>query len=88
MSSQSPNEIPTHPVQTADRKGGRLRTSVTMAAYEVYKHIHGSQEAMVTGWCRGGFSTSEIIAFLYARSFPKKEWEKRVEEALKGMEHV
>jgi hypothetical protein len=31
--------------------------------------------------CRGGFGLYELIAFLYARSFPKDEWEKRAEEA-------
>jgi hypothetical protein len=56
-----------------------------MAAYEVYTHVCGSQEAMVTGNCRGGFSAGELIAFLYARSFPKAEWRARVDEALHGM---
>jgi len=56
-----------------------------MAAYEVYVHCHGEQEAMVTGDCRGGFSAGELVAFLYAKSFPKKEWRDRVDEALRGM---
>lgn len=41
-----------------------------------------------TGWCRGGFGISELVAFLYARSFPKEEWHKRVQEAFTGMENL
>jgi hypothetical protein len=29
----------------------------------------------------------ELVAFLYARSFPEKEWRMRVDEALRGMEN-
>ena len=78
----------THPVQTVDHKGGKIRTEITLKAYEVYCHVYGKQEAMITGHCRGGFATSELIAFLYARSFPKNEWRERVNEAFRGMEHV
>ncbi|KKL07985.1 hypothetical protein LCGC14_2580500 [marine sediment metagenome] len=77
-----------HPVQTVDHKGGRLNTLVTMRAYEVYSHVYGPQETMITGHCRGGFSTGELIAFLYARSHPKEEWRGRTDEALRGMEHL
>lgn len=56
-----------------------------MQAYEVYRHIHGDQEALVTGQCRGGFSISELVAFLYAFPFPKNEWKERVQEAFRGM---
>jgi hypothetical protein len=77
-----------HPIQTVDRKGGKLRTEVTLRAYEVYCHVYGAQEALVTGGCRGGLATSELIAFLYAHSFPKDEWDRRVDEAFEGMDHV
>lgn len=77
-----------HPIQTVDHRGGKLAISVTMRAYEVYCEVYGSQEAMVTGGCRGGFATSELIAFLYARSFPESEWRNRVQEAFEGMDHV
>ncbi len=77
-----------HPVQTLDHKGGKLRTEITLRAYEVYPHVYGEQKAMITGGCRGGFGISEIIAFLYARSFPKEEWSRRVDEAFKGMERI
>lgn len=76
--------IETHPIQKTDSPSV-LPKVVTMRAYEVYCALYGSQEAMVTGWCRGGFGTGELIAFLYARSFPKEEWNTRVNEALTGM---
>ena len=79
----------THPIQLSPNRRneqfGKLNQAVTLAAYEVYTHLYGSQEAMVTGGCRGGFGVGEILAFLYARSFPKAEWEQRVFEAQQGM---
>lgn len=79
-----------HPVQTPQgrREQGWAPKAVTMAAYEVYCHVHGPQEALVTGGCRGGFSTGELIAFLYARSFPKAEWRSRVDEAFRGAKNL
>lgn len=78
--------IETHPVQTSCcHRGGVAPQSVTLRAYEVYTHVYGAQEAMITGSCRGGFSQGELIAFLYAHSFPKDEWRTRVDEAFKGM---
>lgn len=68
-----------------NREAGRLPKPVYMAAYEVYSHIHTPQPAMIQGGCRGGFSSGEIIAFLYARSFPKDEWSARADEAFRGM---
>lgn len=81
-------EIAAHPVQTVDHRGGRCPQIVTMRAYEVYCEVFGPQEAMVTGGCRGGFSTGELIAFLYARSFSKEHWRARVDEAFRGAENV
>lgn len=84
-------EVETHPVQTLTgyvSEAGRLPKTVTMKAYEVYVALYGEQKAMVEGQCRGGFSTSEIIGFLYARSFPKAEWRDRVSEAWKGMKGI
>jgi hypothetical protein len=78
----------THPVQTVDRKGGRLDKLVTLRAYEVYVSVYGSQQALITGGCRGGFSTGELIAFLYARTFPETEWRNRVDEAFRGMVNI
>jgi hypothetical protein len=72
-----------HPVQTHN-PARSAPESVVLRAYEVYCHCYGEQPAMVdvARGCRGGFSTGELIAFLYARSFPKTEWRTRVDEAL------
>ena len=78
-------EIEVHPVQTADHKGGRAPQVVTMRAYEVYCHVYSPQKALVTGGCRGGFSAGELIAYLYAYSFPREQWRSRVTEACHGM---
>jgi hypothetical protein len=77
-------KIETHPIQFRNCPHAVPKV-VTMLAYEVYCHVFWPQEALVTGWCRGGFSAGELIAFLYARSFPKSEWRVRVDEALMGM---
>lgn len=81
----------THPVQIPSSHGsasGKLDEAVTLRAYEVYCHVCAPQPAMVTNGCRGGFSTGELIAFLYARSFPKEEWRQRADEAMRGMENL
>lgn len=81
--------IETHPVQTPNHREQAVTPKlVAMRAYEVYCHVYGAQDAMVTGGCRGGFSTGELIAFLYARSFPVEEWRARVREAFNGMAHL
>jgi hypothetical protein len=81
-------EIPVHPVQVAPvpRTGAMCPQVVTLRAYEVYCEVFSPQPALVEGRCRGGFSTGELIAFLYAHSFPITEWKARVNEALKGMQ--
>ena len=87
---EKPSEPTTHPVQ-ANRypyKQARVSTKVTLKAYEVYKAIHGPQEALVTGECRGGFGAGELIAYLYAGQFPSSEWRERFDEALEGMEKL
>lgn len=81
-------DIPVHPVQRSrllPRESTVAPQVVTRAAYEIYSHVYGPQPAMMEGHCRGGFSVGELIAFLYARSFPKAEWSDRVNEALRGM---
>lgn len=80
-------DMPTHPVQVHFRAHQRYvcPASVTLRAYEVYSYVYAPQPAMVTGDCRGGFGIGELMAFLYARSFPKEEWRARVEEAFRGM---
>lgn len=74
-----------HPIQTeCCHRGGQCPQAVTMAAYEVYMHVYGAQPAMVEDGCRGGFGVGELIAFLYARSFPREQWRDRVAEAFSG----
>lgn len=63
-----------------------MPSEVTLRAYEVYCALYGAQPAMVDlkgRNCRGGFGAGELMAFLYARSFPKEQWRERFEEALK-----
>lgn len=82
------DEVELHPVQTNLKRNhsGKMPKAVTMRAYEVYTEIYGEQEALVTGGCRGGLGVGELIAFLYARSFPKAEWRVREREAFRGMD--
>lgn len=81
-----------HPIQTHDvtqRGHAFMPSEVTLRAYEVYCHLFGAQPAMVDlegRGCRGGFGVGELTAFLYARSFPKEEWRKRFDEALRRPE--
>jgi len=80
--------VPVHPVQikrSYDREKAVAPQVVTLRAYEVYCYCHGEQRALIEGGCRGGFSAGELIAFLYAHSFPKAEWCWRAEEAFRGM---
>jgi hypothetical protein len=80
-----------HPIQihTHPHEHPRVNTKVTERAYEVYCHLHGPQPAMMDlegRGCRGGFGATEIIAFLYAHSFPQAEWRARTKEAFVGMQ--
>lgn len=84
-------EILTHPVQGQNiqtRGGAKCPQVVTLRAYEVYSKVFSPQGALITGDCRGGFGLGELIAFLYARSFPESEWRARVKEAMTGMENI
>lgn len=76
----------TYPIQIGYGQHGKVNAGVYLAAYEVYCQVFGAQDALVTGDCRGGLGTGEIIAFLYARSFPREQWRDRVREASEGME--
>jgi hypothetical protein len=83
----TPTATEFHPVQIGDLgRNPRLPAAVTLRAYEVYCHVFSPQPAMIDlerRNCRGGFGAGELIAFLYARSFPKEEWSARFEEALR-----
>ena len=87
-------DVETHPVQTHHIRlhtQTRVPKVVTMRAYEVYCDVCSPQEALIDDegrGCRGGFGIGELIAFLYARSFPKKEWDARFNEAQRGMENI
>ena len=81
-------DVEVHPVQSAERGKAVCPKVVTLRAYEVYCHLYGKQEALVTGGCRGGFSKGELIAFLYAHSFPKEQWSARVVEAFAGAQNL
>lgn len=85
-----PNDVPTHPVQTVHvvHRSAQCPQVVTMRAYEVYCEVFNPQPALITGGCRGGFGVGELIAFLYAHSFPKAEWRSRFDEAIKGMRQL
>lgn len=72
------------PIQGDTRKHC-VPEAVYMAAYEVYVHLYGEQKALIEGNCRGGFGHGELVGFLYARAFPKAEWQKRCDEAYEGM---
>jgi hypothetical protein len=80
------NNIIHRPVQQVSRSNERSKigNAVHMAAYEVYSHVYAPQQALIEGNCRGGFGMGELIAYLYARSFPKSEWKQRVKEAFNG----
>lgn len=68
----------------SSREQAQVWEPVYMAAYEVYSAVYGQQQALIEGGCRGGFSTGELIAFLYARAFPKEQWRDRVEACFNG----
>lgn len=78
--------FPMQVTQGYNREPGKILESIYMAAYEVYCHVYHPQDAMVDfeKGCRGGFSSAEIVAFLYARSYPQAEWRRRVDEAFNG----
>lgn len=74
----------TVPAQIGRHNAGRIARTVHMMAYEVYCEVYRPQPALIEGNCRGGFGDGELVAFLYARNFPKNEWRKRVDEVLES----
>lgn len=92
MSDSRTSDQKMYPVQRPGFPGyynserAQIREEVYLAAYEVYCHVYAPQEAMIdhAKGCRGGFSTGELIAFLYARAFPKAEWRQRVDMCFNG----
>lgn len=81
------------PVQSnhRNREQGKIPKTVHELAYEVYCEVYSPQPALIDmegRGCRGGFGMGELIAFLYARSFPKEQWVDRVNAAFGGIENV
>lgn len=68
------------------REPPQIPESVHLAAYEVYCRIFAPQQTMIEGNCRGGFGAEELIALLYARSFPRDEWRERFDECFESGE--
>lgn len=91
MSSEE-NKREWFPVQRRDPfprgSGSQLGADVYLKAYEVYSYVYSPQPALLEGSCRGGFSIGEVVAFLYAASFPKEEWRERVDEALCQLKNI
>ncbi len=85
-----PLDRTTFPVQIVAhyKCSGVVCREVNMAAYEVYCALHGEQDAMIQDGCRGGLSAGELIAFLYARGFPKEQWKARADEAFTRMQNL
>ena len=78
----------THPIQTSSMFTDRppqVSAAVTERAYEVYREFYGDEQPLDRLNQRGGFHVSELITLLYARSFPRSEWQKRDKEATAGM---
>lgn len=87
MNAPLTEEKKLYPIQTAwkyGREQALVGKDIYMAAYEVYSHVYGPQQAMIEGGCRGGFGMCELIAFLYARPFPREQWRHRVDECFAG----
>lgn len=74
-----------HPVQWGSRHAQQyqeLPADVVGKAYEVYHKLYPGQTLERLNE-RGGFGIIEIVAFLYAHTFPPQEWNARVAEALR-----
>ena len=78
-------QFPIQKSQLLRRECATVPEDIYMAAYEVYCEVYSPQKAIVTGDCRGGFGIGELVAFLYAKSFPKELWRAKVKEAFHGM---
>lgn len=52
---------------------GGIPWSLHLEAYDVYRKKYGPQQALIEGWCRGGFGTSELDEFIPG-------WRERVSE--------
>lgn len=74
-----------HPVQWGTRHAlnyAKFPPEVTGKAYEVYHALYPGQTLERLNE-RGGLGVMEIIAFLYAHTYPPQEWARRVDQALR-----
>ena len=63
------NENKTHPVQKSNsRQASRIGTKVSLKAYEVYCHVYGQQEALITGDCRVSLNLSIFFDQVFLRN--------------------
>lgn len=78
-----------HPVRVHlhSHHGPQVSKEITDRAWEVYGSMHGSQTNAVIAE-RGGFGITELIAFLYARTFPEDQWRERSDEAFRGIKNL
>lgn len=61
-----------------------LDRRIVERAYEVYNTLHPGQTLDDLNR-RSGLSVGEIVAFLYARTFPRNEWAPRSNEAFNAL---
>ena len=64
----------------------RMPQPVAERCYEVYSALYGNRQSLAHLQRRGGFGAGEVVAFLYARSFPREEWRERANEVLYALE--
>jgi hypothetical protein len=60
---------------------GKVQEGISRQAYAVYSHIYGDSQSFERLNERGGFGIGELVAYLYAHSYPKVEWRKRADAA-------
>lgn len=82
------NPINMLPTQVSNGYGQKVEISEEIArkAYEVFSHLYGTSQSFERIHERGGFSSREIIAFLYMHTFPKSEWSKISYHVFAGIE--
>ena len=65
---------------------GTISKAMMERAYEVYIHLYGKSQSLERMNERGGLSVGEVMAFLYAHSYPQSEWRERSHEGFKDMD--
>lgn len=72
------------PIQTLNvqRLSWSMPEQIVKKAYDVYSNLYNNRQTLEALNNRGGFHIIELLAFLYAASFPKELWREKVDEAL------